>query len=1021
MAFFKKNISVLLAVILMLGAFGIVPAAAAGEAASVSYIDENGNAQTATATVLTGSETALSSGWYVVTGELNYMYDSNNELRSIDLSGDIKIILADGASVIFDALNVSDSEPGTLSIYGQSGNSGVLTANMIGAKTVNIYGGTVTSDNGITAGQVTITAGNVTTDYIWCMDEELGSEVAILGGSVTVRSNGLLSGAIASFNGSVAVTGGRVSCSTISGQSITLGWTELTDSIYAANYYTVSSDEITIVSGQTFVCDGQRYTGSIPGVKDDRSGWDYPDLNGKTLVPLPYYTVTWKNYDGTVIATDSVAEGDTAEYTGETPVKPDDGNRYYFSGWSPEPGAISGDTEYTAVYYNLPLYTVTWKDHDGTVLATDPVPEGEIPVYPGETPTREDDETYSYTFSHWSPTPSSDHGDIEYTAVYAKTRDVTYVDENGGEHTVTAVVLTGDEVQNYRQNGYDVNLNGDWYVVEGTVTYQNYLNVYLKFNAAANLIIEDGASLTVYGGFIGNNSLTIYGQQEDSGRISLASEEGTLDLCGTQLTVSGGINAGSLNVKKGTLTADNIYADYQLNVTGGALNVTGNTLNADIDRCTVKSTSISITGGTVNIATNSSADYALISNLSLNITGGVTNISGKAKTKLLTLGYTDTTDSITIGEIELDNSSADPYTKIEIVPGQILTCDGSDYYYGDIGDTPAQNAFINEVNGKTLRPLVEAVPAGYFRGHSISLSGDIGVNFYIALTDDEFAQGVRVDFEWMVNNKKKTASVTLTNADKTDSGYKAGCKVAAAEMTCDVKATLYIGGVEVEDNTYSVKRYTEKILNDELFKSKYIVAENKAGRNGEERYVQLCGLVIAMREYGAKAQIQFDRNTSNLANDGEDRFYYTDILIGSIDPESYIPNNDDMSAELSQFGLEYVGTSLVYLSGTTLRHYYRIADAGLFEGVNVTFGGESVTPVEYNGMIYFDKKEISAPDLDTVYHITFTKNGSSKSFAYSAIDYVCTAMRAPTFTTDMKILARATWYYNEFANEFFNI
>lgn len=46
------------------------------------------------------------------------------------------------------------------------------------------------------------------------------------------------------------------------------------------------------------------------------------------------YTVTWANYDGTVLSTLEVAYGTTPEYTGETPVKSaDQTHNYVFAGW----------------------------------------------------------------------------------------------------------------------------------------------------------------------------------------------------------------------------------------------------------------------------------------------------------------------------------------------------------------------------------------------------------------------------------------------------------------------------------------------------------------------------------------------------------------------------------------------------------------------------------------------------------------------------------------------------------------
>lgn len=81
---------------------------------------------------------------------------------------------------------------------------------------------------------------------------------------------------------------------------------------------------------------------------------------------IPTYTVTWKNYDGSVLETDTgVTYGTRPEYNGATPEKAEDENfTYTFNGWSPALEAVTGDVEYTAQFTAVskrvdPTYTVT--------------------------------------------------------------------------------------------------------------------------------------------------------------------------------------------------------------------------------------------------------------------------------------------------------------------------------------------------------------------------------------------------------------------------------------------------------------------------------------------------------------------------------------------------------------------------------------------------------------------------------------------------------------------------------------
>ena len=294
----------------------------------------------------------------------------------------------------------------------------------------------------------------------------------------------------------------------------------------------------------------------------------------------------------------------------------------------------------------------------------------------------------------------------------------------------------------------------------------------------------------------------------------------------------------------------------------------------------------------------------------------------------------------------------------------------------------------------------------YFAGHSLSLKGDIGVNFYLNLSEQEITDGAKVDFVWMVDGKQKTHSVTLTAADKTSCGYKASCPIAVAEMTYEITATLTIGETAVDTDAYSAVTYANVILTDEAFRTKFIAEK------GETKYNQLVTLVKTMLDYGSKAQIRFDRDTDHLANGG------TDFFTGEVT----IPNNaSDMEESLSDCGLEYVGTSVIYLSETTLRHYYRIVDPSKFTDEiknGITFDGETVTYGEKNGMIYFDKKDIATSQLDTEYVISI--NGHE--YRYAALDYSSLAYNSddtPYEDSITKQLAAAVYRYNQAANEYF--
>lgn len=85
------------------------------------------------------------------------------------------------------------------------------------------------------------------------------------------------------------------------------------------------------------------------------------------------YTITFQNYDGTVLQSSIWEEGTTPVYSGSTPTKAsDDTYRYVFNGWTPSITAVTGSKTYTAVYEAIKIqWTVTavFVNQNGTTVA----------------------------------------------------------------------------------------------------------------------------------------------------------------------------------------------------------------------------------------------------------------------------------------------------------------------------------------------------------------------------------------------------------------------------------------------------------------------------------------------------------------------------------------------------------------------------------------------------------------------------------------------------------------------------
>ena len=158
-----------------------------------NYLDENGEEQSVTATPLTGAETVLNGGWYVVNQDVSY----STELK---IAADTNIILADGKTMTAKKFNYTDSNTAwTLSVYAQSSKTGALNLNdtsaLIGA---NIYGGIINLGS-VVAGNMGIYGGNVEAISLYvpqgnlilgCADNSSTIKVSTYSGNVVAVADG---------------------------------------------------------------------------------------------------------------------------------------------------------------------------------------------------------------------------------------------------------------------------------------------------------------------------------------------------------------------------------------------------------------------------------------------------------------------------------------------------------------------------------------------------------------------------------------------------------------------------------------------------------------------------------------------------------------------------------------------------------------------------------------------------------------------------------------------------------------
>ena len=269
-------------------------------------------------------------------------------------------------------------------------------------------------------------------------------------------------------------------------------------------------------------------------------------------------------------------------------------------------------------------------------------------------------------------------------------------------------------------------------------------------------------------------------------------------------------------------------------------------------------------------------------------------------------------------------------------------------------------------------------------GYTLSLDGDIGVNFYMELSDAVAkSDTAKMHFTIPKNGEPDTKDIKVSEARKVESGdktyYVFKCQVAAKEMTSDITAQIIDGEKHGEVFTYSVKEYAD-----------YLIAHAEEN----EEWAKAVPLVKAMLNYGAYSQIYFDKNPGKLANVGltEEEKALGEVSINVADYDvSNLPE-----------GTTFAGATLSLKSETTLSLYFKSDD-----DLEFSCGDYFVQDVPNGEYQVARIRGIKAAHIGDM----FTLNVNGAAVKYSPLNYIKEALNGGTDDVNLQNAVKALYLY----------
>ena len=342
--------------------------------------------------------------------------------------------------------------------------------------------------------------------------------------------------------------------------------------------------------------------------------------------------------------------------------------------------------------------------------------------------------------------------------------------------------------------------------------------------------------------------------------------------------------------------------------------------------------------------------------------------------------------------------------------------DTEGYYYLSLcSDKPA---FTTNKNKKDNVKLYQKIPSyvtfymtdqamPMFAYHSLVLSGQIGVNFYMDLPEIDGVNYTESYMTFEISGKGKVSADPVPyNSTQTIAGstyYGFTCYVNSNQMADTITATFHYGDGLTISEEYSIAQYIASF-------------DTYAETHPDEFDAETIKLVHAVADYGHYVQPFLSDVRGWTIGSGDDQYAEMDRVYTN----EY--DIDTVKAAVADYGIqstmstdiEGIRYSLLMDSGTAIYLYFKpVADYDGSFTVSVGGNPEAATKLK-DGRYLVKIKKIGAHKLGDPYTVVVTTANGDSTVTVSALSYVKGLLDAEAYkdNTNAQDAAAAIYYYH---------